>query len=128
VTFVPYCAWAGAEIAVAIVCLSLPTLRPLYLRKCGVSIGRWNEVQSYASELPQFTMVEHKSEGAISRINSTKSLLKVEPDLKRPPSAHVRRRSSLDEIYGLYCNNPGVIMVKKEIKVYIDDANWPLKS
>ncbi|KAK7959191.1 uncharacterized protein PG986_004045 [Apiospora aurea] len=30
--FVPYFAWAGAEIAVAMICIGIPTLRPLYLK------------------------------------------------------------------------------------------------
>ncbi|KAH7040952.1 uncharacterized protein B0I36DRAFT_234103 [Microdochium trichocladiopsis] len=58
--FVPYFAWAAAEIAVAMVCIGVPTLRPLYLKTRGLTIGSgYGRHQSRASStLPQFEIVE----------------------------------------------------------------------
>jgi hypothetical protein len=39
VNFATYYIWAGAEITVAMICLGIPTLRPLYLKTRGTSIG-----------------------------------------------------------------------------------------
>ncbi len=56
VTFVTYFAWAGAEIAVAMVCLGLPTLRPLYLRHRGLAVTSMHPRHQHNDALPQFTM------------------------------------------------------------------------
>ncbi|KAK8054608.1 hypothetical protein PG994_009675 [Apiospora phragmitis] len=48
--FVPYFAWAGAEIAVAMICIGIPTLRPL--RQHGRHPSR------HSQQLPPFAMVE----------------------------------------------------------------------
>ncbi|KAK0634269.1 hypothetical protein B0T17DRAFT_512881 [Bombardia bombarda] len=60
--FAPYFIWAGAEIAVAMVCLGIPTLRPLYLRRRGTSIGYADRVHTRLDacndddqQLPQFS-------------------------------------------------------------------------
>ncbi|EPE02434.1 hypothetical protein F503_00702 [Ophiostoma piceae UAMH 11346] len=55
--FVSYFAWAGAEIAVAIVCLGIPTLRPLYLKKRGRPVDSTHPAHAADDVLPQFTMV-----------------------------------------------------------------------
>lgn len=57
-----YFVWAGAEIAVAMVCLGIPTLRPLYLKQRGMSIGYSDRAHTHNSdpELPLFTMCEQK--------------------------------------------------------------------
>ncbi|KAK3938887.1 hypothetical protein QBC46DRAFT_460024 [Diplogelasinospora grovesii] len=58
--FAIYFVWAGAEIAVAMVCLGIPTLRPLYLKKRGMSIGygdrRHSQYGNDEDVLPQFEM------------------------------------------------------------------------
>ncbi|KAM7205949.1 hypothetical protein V8F33_000779 [Rhypophila sp. PSN 637] len=65
--FAPYFIWAGAEIAVAMVCLAIPTLRPLYLRNHGTTtIDYTARAHAYGDgsdpELPRFTMLsDHKS-------------------------------------------------------------------
>ncbi|KXJ97246.1 hypothetical protein Micbo1qcDRAFT_191787 [Microdochium bolleyi] len=58
--FVPYFAWAAAEIAVAMVCIGVPTLRPLYLKTRGLTLGSgYGRHQSRAtSTLPTFEIVE----------------------------------------------------------------------
>ncbi|KAK0667675.1 hypothetical protein QBC41DRAFT_323488 [Cercophora samala] len=61
--FAPYFIWAGAEITVALVCLGIPTLRPLYLKQRGIStIGYGNHHHTEQSDpgLPHFTMVDQK--------------------------------------------------------------------
>ena len=55
--FVSYFAWAGAEIAVAMVCLGIPTLRPLYLRRRGRPVDSTRPARAADDVLPQFTMV-----------------------------------------------------------------------
>ncbi|KAK3680859.1 hypothetical protein B0T22DRAFT_313874 [Podospora appendiculata] len=62
--FALYFVWAGAEIAVAMICLGIPTLRPLYLRNRIGSTGYGDRGAhtAHASdpELPQFTMCDQK--------------------------------------------------------------------
>lgn len=152
VNFVPYFVWAGAEIAVAMVCLGVPTLRPLYLKKRGMSIGYADRDHSRAEEqLPQFTMVDHKPPivfdlESCRDSSSASSHTKVEASGSgdasiptAPPSVHVREPAgydSVDEIYSLYdengCQHPnqnsGVIWVKSEVQVSRNEANWPLKG
>jgi len=62
VNFALYFVWAGAEIAVAMVCLGVPTLRPLYLKQRGMTIGDSERANTHATdpELPIFTMCEQK--------------------------------------------------------------------
>lgn len=64
VNFVPYFAWAAAEIAVALVCIGIPTLRPLYLKTRGIntidSQARSNNNTNNAI-LPQFVMARKES-------------------------------------------------------------------
>ncbi|KAK3315652.1 hypothetical protein B0H66DRAFT_347873 [Apodospora peruviana] len=64
--FAPYYIWAGAEIAVAMVCLGIPTLRPLYLRNRGISVAYTegaltNHDIGSDPELPRFTMLDQKA-------------------------------------------------------------------
>lgn len=56
VTFVTYFAWAGAEIAVSMVCLAIPTLRPLYLRHRGLAVSSTHQHHPADDILPEFTM------------------------------------------------------------------------
>ncbi|KAL2127220.1 hypothetical protein VTI74DRAFT_11078 [Chaetomium olivicolor] len=62
--FATYFVWAGAEIAVAMVCLGIPTLRPLYLRRRSTSIGYGDHHTAHRDdpESPQFTMCEPKEQ------------------------------------------------------------------
>lgn len=126
VNFVPYFVWAGAEIAVAMVCLGIPTLRPLYLKKRGMSIGYADRRHSRADEvLPQFTMIDSKppvfdpsghdssschtdleagdGKGGSARGGSSSGTGTMP---LRPPSVHLKgessRYDSVDEIFSLY--------------------------
>ncbi|KAI6362019.1 hypothetical protein MCOR25_006320 [Pyricularia grisea] len=69
--FVPYFGWAGAEIAVAMFCIGIPTLRPLYMKKRhGVTHetvsnrNRSGQAPTGQSDdrLPRFTMIQTKQE------------------------------------------------------------------
>jgi len=139
VNFTPYFAWAGAEICVAVICIGIPTLRPLYLRTRGMSIGYANRSRSQASELPQFTMCDAKPIVDPYVRDSASSQAPLKGDVEstgspaRPPTAHTREAGdSIDGIVNLYdqAPNSGVIWVKNEVQVRIEreDANWPLKK
>lgn len=150
--FVSYFVWAGAEIAVAMVCLGVPTLRPLYLKQRGMSIGYANH-QDHTNpddELPQFTMCDNKpplgdpstresssSQGtAVASASFQLDKKEVEVEVTRPSSVHIRGTTPADgvdeigEILGLYDENApsGVVWVKSRERDRSQDSNWPLKS
>ncbi|KAI1088973.1 hypothetical protein F5B19DRAFT_495814 [Rostrohypoxylon terebratum] len=132
--FVSYFAWAGAEIAVAMVCLGVPTLRPLYLKTRGFAHGYSNHCQDgRANGMPRFVTYE-------SRASNPRSWAR-EPDFpytrkdgraKKPPPAHewIRaRKDSVENIFSDYQNqHAGVIWVKNEVHVQEDVAEWPLRG
>lgn len=105
------------------VCLGVPTLRPLYLRHRSLSIGYGDrEHNSHADEqLPRFTMVDQKpppayvEPEAARAASASSSHTKVEAGDSsslpaRPPSAHLKGShlpgeagyDSVDEIFSLY--------------------------
>jgi len=128
---------------VAVICIGIPTLRPLYLRTRGMSIGYANRSQSRASELPQFTMCDAKPVVDPYVRDSASSQAPLRGDLEstgspaRPPTALTKETrdagDSIDGIVNMYDqpaqSNSGVIWVKNEVQVRIEreDANWPLK-
>src|SRR3569833_2449708 len=135
VNFVPYFAWAGAEIAVAMICLGIPTLRPLYLKRRGIPVEYGHQVERHASELPQFTMCEPGPMlGPPAKCESiASSYITSDDGPAKPESAHSKHvrghNDSVDEILGLYDNNGCVIWVKNEVKVdWASTMNWPLRS
>ncbi|KAK3953016.1 hypothetical protein QBC32DRAFT_340081 [Pseudoneurospora amorphoporcata] len=100
--FAPYFIWAGAEIAVAMVCLGIPTLRPLYLRRRGLTEDH-DELPPNRNklEMPDFTMVEqHKQEQQQNQLGDHKlpttsgSHSKGERSPSPPPPAYVRDSAS----------------------------------
>ncbi|KAH7625147.1 hypothetical protein B0T09DRAFT_66577 [Sordaria sp. MPI-SDFR-AT-0083] len=100
--FAPYFIWAGAEIAVAMVCLGIPTLRPLYLRRRGMTEDHEDHPSDQNNlELPEFTIVEqHKQEQHQKKIGDHKlptssgSHNKAERSPSPPPPAYVRDSAS----------------------------------
>lgn len=129
----PYFAWAGAEIAVALVCTGIPTLRPLYIKARGLTSthGSHNPRKS-GSHLPQYVTREVKAISA-----SPVSDAKVPPYTNRSPvtypppsySSHNIRRDSVEElISGYHDRNTGVIWVRSEVHVLETVAEWPLKN
>ncbi|KAI0377386.1 hypothetical protein F5Y04DRAFT_264557 [Hypomontagnella monticulosa] len=130
--FVPYFAWAGAEIAVAMVCIGIPTLRPLYLKTRGLSSAYSNHGRSNDnSELPQFTMYDRKALSPRTPVrDSSFSHTRFDSNVSRPPAAYTKTRSdSVDDIISEYHNqHAGVIWVKNEVRIQEDIADWPLRS
>ncbi len=134
VNFTPYFAWAGAEISVTMICIGIPTLRPLYLRYRGsLTMGYASRSRSAASELPQFTMCDAKPSDPYIR-DSASSHMPLKPDVvvpARPPTAHTKETratgDSIDGIVSMYDQGAGVIWVKNEVVVRRDDNNWPLQ-
>lgn len=133
VNFVPYFVWAGAEIAVAMVCLGIPTLRPLYLKQRGqLSIGydgHQHDTQEDEEELPRFTMVDQKPplEFDSPRPDSTSThdtSMKLEAasgssSVAKPRPAHTREPGgagydSVDEIFSLYDQNQQQQMLNQQ--------------
>jgi hypothetical protein len=88
---VPYFAWAGAEVAVAMVCVGIPTLRPLYLKARGITSVHESKGRSNASELPRFTMLKDRPAGAERPLGVTSW---VEADIPKPPNVYVKSATS----------------------------------
>ncbi|KAL7622651.1 hypothetical protein AAE478_008164 [Parahypoxylon ruwenzoriense] len=134
VNFVPYFAWAGAEIAVAMVCIGIPTLRPLYLRTRGSTSVFANQGRSNnTSELPRFVMCDRKSLSFLPppvRGPGFSHHSRTDSNISRPPAAYTKAGSdSVDEIISEYQNqHTGVIWVKNEVRVREDVAEWPLRN
>lgn len=142
--FVPYFAWAGAEIAVAMICVGVPTLRPLYLRARGKqgtygSHGR----SANGDNLPQFTMLRDKPTILPPKPNtgsdSTSSTpSRLEAGLAKPADIYTRPQTAPqvynrdfypEEKTGVNTGNRGgVIWVKNEIRIREDSAEWPLTN
>jgi hypothetical protein len=124
VNFVPYFAWAGAEIAVAMVCVGIPTLRPLYLKLRGLAdTQRHDTGRTGEDELPRFEIVDPRT--VLSTTSSTVSHSRTESNLLKPKPTYVPTHfSNSDETASI---NSGVIWVKNEVSVREDVANWPLK-
>ena len=132
----PYFAWAGAEIAVAMICVGIPTLRPLYLKSRGLPTTHSQQSRSHSrsNELPQFTMIKEKP--IISspiQSPSVASPSQLEAGLAMPEKVYMKRTSmdgssmSSDAMAGPERKETGVrIWVKNEIRIREDDAEWPL--
>ncbi|KAM7208251.1 hypothetical protein V8F20_001531 [Naviculisporaceae sp. PSN 640] len=102
--FAPYFIWAGAEIAVAMVCLAVPTLRPLYLRNHGsTTIDYTARAHAYGDgsdpELPRFTMLSDTKSPITPQTPSSEqicfpekaaSVLGVRGEATQPPSTTPR--------------------------------------
>ncbi|KAI1373122.1 hypothetical protein F4677DRAFT_430311 [Hypoxylon crocopeplum] len=131
--FVPYFAWAGAEIAVAMVCIGIPTLRPLYLKTRGLtSTYHSNQGRNTnTSELPRFVMYDRKASNLPHQErDSVFSHTRTDSNVSKPPPTCTRARSdSVDEIISEYENqHAGVIWVKNEVRIQEDNADWPLRN
>jgi len=153
--FVPYFAWAGAEIAVAMICVGVPTLRPLYLRARGKGgSGYGSHGRSNHSDLPQFTMLKDKP--VMSPSTPEPTFESLEAALKKPADIYTRpgtgNRGISAESVGVSKGTNGFaketgnininsntnttgnglrrdgIWVKNEIRVREDSAEWPLSS
>ncbi|KAF3064266.1 hypothetical protein GL218_00964 [Daldinia childiae] len=127
--FVPYFAWAGAEIAVAMVCIGVPTLRPLYLKTRGFTSSYSNHCQSRnTNELPRYTTCKRKPLNKSCQVRD--SGYSQASDLSRPPAAYTKVRSdSMDDMLSdKHSQRAGVIWVKNEVRIQEDVAEWPLRN
>ncbi|KAH8900234.1 hypothetical protein GQ53DRAFT_709630 [Thozetella sp. PMI_491] len=154
--FVPFFAWSGAEIAVSMVCLGIPTLRPLYLKHRGIHTEYGRQGHSRGSVLPQFTMIDRKASppASLHDAESThtvsityepiayahvrpatahappKPALRSSSDVARPATAHTHTSrptdDTVDEIVNMYGSGSRAIWVKKEVQVQRDNRAWPL--
>lgn len=125
--FVPYFAWAGAEIAVAMVCIGIPTLRPLYMKSRGVTSTYGKHGHSRASEFPEFTMCEPE------RALSTRGVLHSRTDSgpTKPSSTYSpdSSRDGMERFSDLEHGDTGVIWIRNDIEVtHHVDGNWPLRG
>ncbi|KAK7963872.1 hypothetical protein PG988_010846 [Apiospora saccharicola] len=125
--FVPYFAWAGAEIAVTMICIGIPTLRPLYLktqRNVASAYARSRQhgrhPSRHSQQLPQFDMVEGPRSprgrpqvgGAAGRRHIHQPVRVVGPRQRAgPPPARRRRRRAA-----------GVQLVDDADRLAADDA------
>ncbi|KAK6080874.1 hypothetical protein SCUP234_04972 [Seiridium cupressi] len=129
--FVPYFAWAGAEIAVAMVCMGIPTLRPLYLKTRGVSSAYAQKEQSQTSELPRFTMCKAKMKRPPTPPQAHFSPPPRTDSIPMKPASvftRVSSRDSREELFDSERSDVGVIWVRNEVQIQRDDTNWPLKN
>ncbi|KAI0008352.1 hypothetical protein F4779DRAFT_587347 [Xylariaceae sp. FL0662B] len=131
--FVPYFAWAGAEIAVAMVCIGVPTLRPLYLKVRGLGdtyANYSNRARSNASELPQFTILSYKFPSPPPKSHSRFSHSRVDSGISNPAGVYAKARcDSVDDIIQeRQGENSGAIWVKNEVQVETHTINWPLQN
>ncbi|KAH6647877.1 hypothetical protein BKA67DRAFT_539710 [Truncatella angustata] len=130
--FVPYFAWAGAEIAVALVCTGIPTLRPLYLKSRGISSAYGRQDEKNTNELPRFTMCDSKIDRPpvtcapnVSPIQS-----RTDPGPTKPASVYTRisSRDSKEHMMDAEQGDIGLIWVKNEVQVQRERTNWPLRD
>ncbi|KAK4237261.1 hypothetical protein C8A03DRAFT_44871 [Achaetomium macrosporum] len=89
--FAGYFAWAGAEIAVAMVCLAIPTLRPLYLRARGRSVGyeRQRSPRPDEPESFEFTLCEPKPPAAQGAPSQDTLIVRPSSDEMTSPSDQI---------------------------------------
>ncbi|KAI1451476.1 hypothetical protein F4805DRAFT_95870 [Annulohypoxylon moriforme] len=135
--FVPYFAWAGAEIAVAMICLGIPTLRPLYLKTRGFASACSNHGRSsHANEIPRFVMYERKTpnpppSARDSEFSLSYSHRRADGNITKPrPARYTKvRNDSVEDIISDYQNqDAGVIWVQNEVYIQEDVAEWPLRG
>lgn len=137
--FVPYFAWAGAEIAVAMVCIGVPTLRPLYLKTKGLASAAHNSTRSRNNnnnnknnkELPRYVMYDRKAITPPPVVrDSGFSHTRTSSNISKPPTVYARSRNdSVEDIISGYQNeHAGVIWVKNEFRMDEQVVDWPLRN
>jgi len=115
VNFAMYFVWAAAEISVAMVCLGIPTLRPLYLKQRGMSIGYTGREHTRDDdpEMPAFTMCEQPPQG----LEQEKKQALPEPEQERaqPPPQLEYEMAQAPPRRGLpYCENPPLSIIEEQ--------------
>ncbi|KAI0390102.1 hypothetical protein F5Y17DRAFT_446246 [Xylariaceae sp. FL0594] len=144
--FVPYYAWAGAEIAVALVCMGIPALRPLYVKARGLTATCGNRGKAKGSHLPQHESARDEQQQHRARLDEKTSSSHSHHDhpvITPPPPAYTFpnkkaiRRDSVDDIISDYQHRSddrgafwggSVIWVRNGAHTDEDVAEWPLKN
>ena len=133
-------------------CLGIPTLRPLYLRKRGRAAEYG---QSRGSQLPHFTIIGRKIPEQESLRDSTSThttnptwasnssnqvlTASVHEETRfegsgpaAPPTAYIpdgrERRNTIDETFEAHGQKKNAIWVRKEVQISRDDTAWPLRD
>jgi hypothetical protein len=107
---------------VGMICIGIPTLRPLYLKMRGITSAYENHGRSRNSELPQFAMVKNKSADTAASHNFEVSASSLELGLAKPSNAYIRvDRNNSEEFKSQEQRDPMVIWVKNEVQVHRDD-------
>ena len=89
----PYYIWAEAEVAVALDCLAIPTLRPLYQRrKGGKSVGRYHRTDG--CERRRTPRHATDLESIQPALDQARNPAGEGPPLL-PESAHLKRQTSI---------------------------------
>lgn len=132
INFVPYFAWAGAEISVSMICIGIPTLRPLYLKARDITSAYGRHGHSRTSELPRFAIYEPKTPHSPRSPRTTLSPSHSRSDsaLSKPASTYTKAssRNSANELGVIQENGNRVIWVENEVRVQRENLNWPLRS
>ncbi|KAF3026567.1 hypothetical protein E8E14_014090 [Neopestalotiopsis sp. 37M] len=132
INFVPYFAWAGAEIAVSMICIGIPTLRPLYLKARDITSAYGRHGHSRTSELPRFAIYEPKTPQLPRSPRTTLSPSHSRSDsvMSKPASTYTKAssRNSANELGVIQENGNRVIWVENEVRVQRENLNWPLRS
>ncbi|KAK0740028.1 hypothetical protein B0T18DRAFT_201416 [Schizothecium vesticola] len=113
--FAMYFVWAAAEISVAMVCLGIPTLRPLYLKQRGMSIGYTGREHTRDDdpEMPAFTMCEQPPQGLEQ--GKKQALPEPEQETWQPPSELVYEMVQAPPRRGLpYYENPPLSIIEEQ--------------
>lgn len=120
VNFVPYFAWAGAEIAVAMICVGIPTLRPLYLKARGITSV--HDRSHNTSELPRFTMLKEQPEKGPAAQTLPSPPSSMESGLAKPADVYLPDRRGPEDVIRPVGQRGGVIWVQSEIRISDDEA------
>lgn len=115
VNFAMYFVWAAAEISVAMVCLGIPTLRPLYLKQRGMSIGYTGRehTRDEDPEMPAFTMCKQPPQDL--EHGKKQALPEPEQERERPPSELAYEMTQAPPRRGLQqCENPPLSIIEEQ--------------
>jgi hypothetical protein len=117
--FVPYFAWAGAEIAVALVCISIPALRPLYLKTRGLRSAIEISSEVNQSEVPRFSMCAKQD----------RQIMLVPDSAITHSQTEIQSYHSDDrDIEVQHGKHSSIIVVKTEFYMQEHAVDWPLKT
>src|SRR6478609_6991323 len=109
-----YFVWAAAEISMAMVCLGIPTLRPLYLKQRGMSIGYTGREHTRDDdpEMPAFTMCEQPPQ--TPEQGEKQAPLESEEDRKQPCPEPEQEMTQILPRRGLPFEQPPLSIIEEQ--------------